>query len=62
MSPYFENTVMESMFTVRDPARHQALRRPVSQKFSMSSIKSMEPFADECSEIFIRAMKDLDGH
>lgn len=27
----------------------------------MSSIKSLEPFADECSEIFINAMKDMEG-
>ena len=52
---------MPSMFTVRDPAAHQALRRPVAQKFSMSSIKSLEPFADECSAIFIDAMRDLEG-
>ena len=49
------------MFSIRDPAGHQALKRSVSQKFSMSSIKSLEPFADECTEIFIRAMRDLEG-
>lgn len=52
---------MASMFSTRDPVYHQALRRSVSQKFSMSSIKALEPFADECSDIFIRAMKDLEG-
>lgn len=52
---------MPSMFTIRDPAGHQALRRPVAQKFSMSSIKSLEPFADECTKIFVDAMKDLEG-
>lgn len=52
---------MPSMFTVRDPIAHQALRRPVAQKFSMSSIKSLEPFADECTGIFIDAMRDLEG-
>ena len=52
---------MPSMFSVRDPAAHQALRRPVAQKFSMSSIKSLEVFADECTKIFVDAMKDLEG-
>lgn len=52
---------MPSMFSVRDPIAHQALRRPVAQKFSMSSIKSLEPFADECTGIFIDAMRDLEG-
>ena len=52
---------MPSMFSIRDPIGHPALRRPVAQKYSMSSIKSMEPFADECSNIFIQTMKDLEG-
>ncbi|KAJ5363950.1 cytochrome P450 [Penicillium cataractarum] len=60
-SPFFEDKVMPSMFTIRDPAGHQALRRPVAQKFSMSSIKSLELFADECTKIFVDAMKDLEG-
>jgi cytochrome P450 len=33
----------------------------LAQKFSMSSIKSLEPFADECTRIFIDAMRDLEG-
>jgi cytochrome P450 len=49
------------MFSVRDPSHHQALRRPVAQKFSMSSIKAMEVFADDCSDIFISCMKQLEG-
>ena len=49
------------MFSVRDPAQHQALRRPVAQKFSMSSMKSMEPFVDECNDIFLQAMCAMEG-
>ena len=52
---------MPSMFSVRDPAHHQALRRPVAAKFSMSAMKAMEPFADECTDIFIDSMKELEG-
>lgn len=52
---------MPSMFSIRDPVAHQALRRPVAQKFSMSSIKSLEPFADECTKIFLDSMKELQG-
>ncbi|KAJ6000548.1 cytochrome P450 [Penicillium waksmanii] len=60
-SPTFEGETMPSLFTIRDPVAHQALRRPVAQKFSMSSIKSLEPFADECTSIFLDAMKHLQG-
>lgn len=52
---------MPSMFSIRDSVEHQSLGRPVAQKFSMSSIKSLEPFADECTKIFVDAMKDLEG-
>jgi hypothetical protein len=61
LSPFYEDKIMPNMFTVRDPNQHQALRRPVVQKFSMSSIKALEPFADECTKIFIDSMKDLKG-
>lgn len=52
---------MPSMFSIRDPAQHQALRRPVAQKFSMSSIRVLEPFADECTDIFLDSMRKLEG-
>ncbi|KAL3958241.1 hypothetical protein ACCO45_006403 [Purpureocillium lilacinum] len=58
---WYKDKAMPSMFSVRDPAEHQALRRPVAQKFSMSSIKAMEPFADDCTDIFMEAMADLEG-
>ncbi|PMD29718.1 cytochrome P450 [Hyaloscypha variabilis F] len=61
MSPRHEGEIMDSMFTTRDPARHKALKRPVAGKFSMTSIRTMEPLVNQCSEIFIQAMKDLEG-
>ncbi|KAJ5328320.1 cytochrome P450 [Penicillium brevicompactum] len=60
-NPVYEDEAMPSMFSIRDPVQHQALRRPVAQKFSMSSIKTLEPCADECTKIFIDAMTDLEG-
>ncbi|RDH36020.1 cytochrome P450 [Aspergillus welwitschiae] len=60
-SPLYEDSPMASMFSVRDPAQHRALRRPVAQKFSMSSVKLMEPLVNECNEIFLRAMRSLEG-
>jgi cytochrome P450 len=49
------------MFSIREPAQHQALRRPVAQKFSMSSIRAMEPFADQCTDIFLSSMRKMEG-
>ncbi|KAJ5543407.1 cytochrome P450 [Penicillium sp. DV-2018c] len=59
--PSYKDKKMPNMFSVRDPAHHQALRRPVAQKFSMSSIKPFEPCTDECTSIFIAAMEELEG-
>ncbi|KAK3182230.1 Cytochrome p-450 [Lecanicillium sp. MT-2017a] len=58
---FYGGTWMQSMFSVREPAQHQALHRPVAQKFSMSSMKSMEPSVDDCNDIFMGAMTDMEG-
>lgn len=47
---------MPSMFSTQDPAYHKALKQPVASKFSMSSIKSFEPYVDQCTDIFIAKM------
>ncbi|PVH70745.1 cytochrome P450 [Cadophora sp. DSE1049] len=60
-SPIYRDEIMHSMFSTRDPEFHKALKTPVAQLFSMTNIKNYEPYADECSKIFINAMKDLEG-
>ena len=49
------------MFTTRDPAYHKTLKRPVAQLFSMTNMKNYETYADECTQIFIDALRDLQG-
>ncbi|KPM41703.1 hypothetical protein AK830_g4860 [Neonectria ditissima] len=57
----YDNKVMNSMFTAVDPDEHKSLKRAVSQKFSMTSIRTLEYLVDPCSEIFTEAMLDLQG-
>ncbi|KAI8649573.1 hypothetical protein NCS55_01457400 [Fusarium keratoplasticum] len=57
----YQNEVMDSMFTTTDPQEHKALKRPVAQKFSMSSLRTLEYLVDPCSDIFTKAMLDLQG-
>lgn len=57
----FEGSRMDNLFSTRDPAEHKYLKVPVSQMFSMSSIRQFEPMADECSAIFMSAMHELQG-
>jgi cytochrome P450 len=61
MSPVYEDKIMESLFTTRDPDHHKALKRPVAGKFSMTSIRTMESLVDDCSDIFVQSMRDLEG-
>ncbi|KAI8711253.1 hypothetical protein NCS52_01501200 [Fusarium sp. LHS14.1] len=61
LSVFYQDKVMDSMFTTTDPQEHKALKRPVAQKFSMSSLRTLEYLVDPCSDIFTNAMLDLQG-
>jgi hypothetical protein len=52
---------MASMFSTSDPEEHKHLKRSVSQKYSMTSIRNLEYLVDPCSQIFTSAMMDLQG-
>jgi hypothetical protein len=52
---------MASMFSTTDPDEHKHLKRSVSQKFSMTSIRHLEYLVDPCSQIFTGAMMDMQG-
>ncbi|KAH0437089.1 cytochrome P450 [Colletotrichum camelliae] len=56
-----EGKSMPSMFSTTDPEEHKALKRPVAQKFSMSSIRTLEYLVDPCSQIFTDAMLEMQG-
>lgn len=48
---------MTSMFTARDPARHKHLKQAVSNKYSLSALRGMEPQIDECNDLFVSKME-----
>jgi hypothetical protein len=47
------------MFSARVPAEHKRLKSAVANKFSMTSLRDLEPLMDECSDIFLKAMREL---
>ena len=49
------------VFSVRDELRHRAIKRPVANAYSMSSLKELEPMNDDCSAIFTRKLEGLVG-
>jgi Cytochrome P450 len=61
MTAIYKGQKQESLFSTRDPVYHKALKVPVAQLFSMSNMKNFEPYADECTKIFISTMQDLEG-
>ena len=61
MAPFYKDAKMDSLFTTRDPAYHSALKKPVAQLFSMTNMKNYEPHTDECTAIFLKSMRDLQG-
>ncbi len=52
---------MDSLFSTRDPSYHKKLKRPVAQLFSMTNMRNYETYADECTDIFISTMRDMEG-
>jgi hypothetical protein len=61
MVPLYNGIPVDSMFTARDPAIHKALKTSVASLFAMSNMRNYEPYVDECSQLFIDAMRDLEG-
>lgn len=58
---YFDGRRMETIFSTRSAEWHRFLRGRVSQLYSMSNLRGYEPYADECTAIFTRAMYELQG-
>ncbi|KPI42555.1 Pisatin demethylase [Cyphellophora attinorum] len=57
----YEGKTIDSLFSTRDPIRHRNLKRPIAQKFSMSSVRTLEPLVDSCTRVFLDSMHDLSG-
>ncbi|KAF1818617.1 putative P450 monooxygenase [Dissoconium aciculare CBS 342.82] len=61
MAPMYGGKIIESMFTVRSNEQHKAIKAPVAAFFSMSNMRNYETYVDECTEIFISTMHELEG-
>ncbi|KAJ6099461.1 cytochrome P450 [Penicillium canescens] len=57
----YKGKPIDTLFATQDPVIHKRLRIPVSQMYSISSIRTLEPGVDECSDIFLKAMHELEG-
>jgi cytochrome P450 len=53
--------VASTTFSVRDETVHKAMKRPVANAFSMSTMRELEPMNDTCSEILARKLKERIG-
>ncbi|KAJ5770109.1 cytochrome P450 [Penicillium nucicola] len=57
----YNGKLIDTLFATRDPVIHKRIRIPVSQMYSMTSVRTLEPAVDECSDIFLKAMHELEG-
>lgn len=48
-----------TMFSVRDESVHKAIKRPVANAYSMSTMRELEPMNDACSEIFLEKLEGM---
>jgi hypothetical protein len=53
--------MVPTIFSVRDEDRHKAIKRPVANAFSMSTMKELEPMNDDCSAILIEKLEGMVG-
>ncbi|KAK6383591.1 hypothetical protein LTS17_002883 [Exophiala oligosperma] len=59
--PFYEGKPLDNMFTAVDPGLHRALRAPTVQVFSMTNLRNYEKPIDECTEILMKMLHDVDG-
>jgi cytochrome P450 len=50
-----------NMFSAQDATWHKNFKMPVANKFTMSSIVTLEPMADECMDILMTKLNDRVG-
>ena len=56
-SAIYEGTILYNMFSQINPSVHKSFKQPVANKFGMTSIRSFEPYVDQCTDIFIEKMR-----
>ncbi|KAJ4502662.1 hypothetical protein HRR83_008960 [Exophiala dermatitidis] len=50
-----------TVFSVRDARHHKALKRPVANAYSMSTLVELEPMTDDCIDIFQTKLDSKQG-
>lgn len=61
MSGRYEGAQLHNLFTEQDPKLHRELKTGVSAKYSMASVRTLEPMAEKCTKMFLDIMKELEG-
>lgn len=61
MAGRYEGKTLDNLFTQQDSEAHKRLKVPVSQKFSASALRALEPMFHDCIDVFFDAMDDLAG-
>ena len=57
----YEGRWLDTVFSTRNPNFHKEVRGSVASKYSLASLRQMEPLVDECSELFATRMNESLG-
>ena len=52
---------MQLTFSMRDEEQHRAAMKPIAGAYSMTAVKELEGLNDECTEIFIRKLGEMEA-
>jgi hypothetical protein len=56
--PYSKGGAFPAVFTTQDEQLHKTLKTPVAHLYSLSNVKTFEPFVDEVLGVFFKQLDD----
>lgn len=59
--PYLDDQPLDGLFTTRESGKHKTLKSPLAGVYSMTNIRNYERHVDECTEVFVKVMRQYEG-
>lgn len=58
LQPMAQGKIIQGIFNTQDASLHSALRRPISNIYSMSNLVEFEPYVDSTIRVLLRQLED----
>ena len=59
LQPMAQGKVIQGIFNTQDASLHSALRRPISNIYSMSNLVEFEPYVDSTIRVLLRQLEEV---